>query len=87
MIFSLGSLLSSFSPTLLILIICRCIQALGGSILISNSFSIIGTLFKGRKRGKALGLNGAVVAFASMSGPALSGVLINYFGQYSCFQY
>ena len=80
LIFSLGSFLSFLSHSLPMLIASRCIEAFGASILVSNAISIIASMFKGKNRGKALGMNGAIVAFGSMSGPALAGVLINYFG-------
>ena len=79
-VFALGSFLSFLSPTLPLLIASRCVEAIGASILVSNSTSIIASLFRGAKRGKALGINGAIAALGSMSGPALAGVLINYFG-------
>lgn len=79
-VFALGSFLSFLSHTLPLLIASRCVEAIGASILVSNSVSIIASLFRGAKRGKALGINGAIAALGSMSGPALAGVLINYFG-------
>ncbi len=85
LIFSFGSLLSFLSHSLPMLIASRCIEAFGASILVSNALSIIASMFKGKNRGKALGMNGAIVAFGSMSGPALAGVLINYFGWNTVF--
>jgi len=85
LVFALGSFLSFLSHSLPMLIASRCIEAFGASILVSNAFSIIAGMFRGRKRGKALGFNGAIVAFGSMSGPALAGVLINYFGWNAVF--
>ncbi len=80
LVYALGSLLCFFSHTLPLLIASRCVQAIGASILVSNSVSIIASLFRGAKRGKALGINGAIAALGSMSGPALAGTLIHYFG-------
>ncbi len=80
LIFSLGSFLSFLSHNLPMLIVSRCIEAFGASILVSNALAIIASIFRGKNRGKALGMNGAIVALGSMSGPALAGVLINYFG-------
>lgn len=85
LIFALGSFLSFLSNNLPMLIASRCVEAFGASILVSNSVVIIASMFRGRKRGKALGVNGAIVALGSMSGPALSGILINYFGWNSIF--
>ncbi len=85
LIFSLGSFLSFLSHNLPMLVASRCIEAFGASILVSNALSIIASMFKGKNRGRALGMNGAIVAFGSMSGPALAGVLINYFGWNTVF--
>lgn len=85
LIFALGSFLSFLSHNLPMLIASRCVEAFGASILVSNSVVIIASMFRGRKRGKALGINGAIVALGSMSGPALSGILINYFGWNTIF--
>ena len=85
LIFSLGAFFSFLSHNLPMLVTSRCIEAFGASILVSNAISIIASMFKGQNRGKALGMNGAIVAFGSMSGPALAGVLINYFGWNTVF--
>ena len=53
------------------LVICRCIEAIGASIMLSNAQALIATIFKGKKRGKALGLNGCLIAIGGISGPAL----------------
>ena len=53
--------------------------------MLSNAQAIIASIFKNEKRGKALGLNGCIVAIGGMSGPALGGILINSFGWHSVF--
>jgi EmrB/QacA subfamily drug resistance transporter len=84
-IFSLGAILSSVAGSFKLLIAFRCLEALGASILLSNAQAIIATIFKNIRRGKALGLNGCIVAIGGMSGPALGGILIHYFGWHSIF--
>lgn len=84
-IFALGALFSMFAPTFIILVIARCFEALGASIMLSNAQAIIATIFKNERRGKALGLNGCLIAIGGMSGPALGGMLINNFGWHSVF--
>jgi MFS family permease len=51
-IFSLGSLLSGFSDTILQLILFRGIQGFGGGMLMSVSFATVGDLFSPRERGR-----------------------------------
>lgn len=84
-VFALGAFLSANSTSFGILIAFRCLEALGASIMLSNAQAIIATIFKNARRGKALGLNGCIVAIGAMSGPALGGILIHYFGWHSIF--
>ncbi len=53
--------------------------------MIANGPAVIATLFKGEDRGKALGINACLVAVGGMSGPAVGGALINYFGWRTIF--
>ena len=85
LIFAIGAFFSMISPTFILLVASRCLEALGASIMLSNAQAIIASIFKKERRGKALGLNGCIVAIGGMSGPALGGVLINYFGWHSVF--
>ena len=84
-IFALGAFLNTTAPTFNLLITYRCIEAIGASIMLSNAQAIIATIFKGVKRGKALGLNGCVVAIGGMTGPAIGGILINNFDWHAIF--
>ena len=84
-IFAVGAFLSAISTNFAQLIGFRCLEALGASIMLSNAQAIIATIFKNERRGKALGLNGCIVAIGGMSGPALGGILIHYFGWHSIF--
>ena len=85
LIFGLGALLNITAQNLWLLIGYRCIEALGASIMLSNSTAIYTKIFKSQKLGKALGLNGGIIAIGGMSGPALGGILINYFGWRAIF--
>lgn len=84
-IFAFGAFLNCLAPNFATLIFFRCIEALGASIMIANGPAVIATLFKGENRGKALGLNASLVAVGGMSGPAIGGALINYFGWRTIF--
>ncbi|MBO6087978.1 MFS transporter [bacterium] len=84
-IFAIGALLSAFSTSFVMLISFRCLEAIGASIMLSNAQAIIATIFRGQRRGKALGLNGCFVAIGGVTGPALGGILIHYFGWHSIF--
>lgn len=83
--FAAGAFLNTLAPNLACLIVFRCIEAVGASIMISNSAAIIAAIFKDKKRGKALGINGAAIALGGMLGPSLGGVMINFFGWHAVF--
>ena len=85
LLFGLGAFLNFTAQSFYLLILYRCIEAVGASIMISNAPAIITSIFRSEKRGKALGLNGCLIALGGLSGPALSGILINYFGWHAIF--
>ena len=83
--FALGAIFCTISPNFAILITSRCIEALGASIMLANGPAVIATLFHGKNRGKALGINGSLVAIGGMLGPAIGGLMINFFGWRTIF--
>ena len=84
-LFACGSFLNSLAQNLPMLIVFRCVEALGASIVISNASSVIASLFKGKDRGKALGLNGCLVAVGGLLGPSLGGILMQIFNWHAIF--
>jgi EmrB/QacA subfamily drug resistance transporter len=78
-IFTIGSLLCSLSSSVWFLVASRALQAIGASMLMSNSPAIISITFPGKERGRVLGMNGTVVALAAMAGPSLGGILVGIF--------
>ena len=85
LLFALGSFLNTTAQSLGALIFYRVIEALGASIVISNASSVIAILFKGKDRGKALGLNGCLIAAGGLVGPSLGGFLIQAFDWHAIF--
>ena len=84
-IFAIGAILSILSPNYISLISSRCVEALGASMMLSNAQAIIAKIFAKERRGKALGLNGCLVAIGGMLGPALGGFLIHTFNWHLVF--
>ncbi len=78
LIFALGAFFNTISFNLISLILARIIQATGASILLSNNYAIISSIFKGNERAKALGFSTALMALAGMSGPIVGGFLMHY---------
>lgn len=85
LIFALGAFLSAFSINFPLLILSRIIQAAGASILLSNNYAIISSVFKGNERARALGFSTALMALAGMSGPMAGGILMHYFNWRAIF--
>ena len=84
-IFTLGSILCGFSPTLAWLLFSRAVQGVGASMLMSNGPAIITAAFPAGERGRALGTLSMVVSAGLVSGPSIGGMLITHLGWRSIF--
>ncbi|MBL6445047.1 MFS transporter [Fulvivirga sp. 29W222] len=74
-LFSVASILCGLSSSSDILIVSRCIQGIGGALMVPGSLSIISALFPKEKRGRAIGTWSMFSAMTTVSGPALGGWL------------
>jgi len=74
-LFVAGSVLCGLSQNMEQLIIFRAIQGIGGGALMPIAFTIIFDLFPAEKRGKMMGLFGAVFGISSVFGPILGGAI------------
>lgn len=77
-IFTLGSLLCGLAPTVGWLIAARALQGVGASLTTALSAVLLTEVFPPAQRGKAYGLNGALVAAGFVLGPAIGGQLLSY---------
>jgi len=75
-IFTLGSVLCGFSPTIHALIGFRVVQAVGASMTMALGMAIVTEAFPGHERGRALGITGTVVSVGIAIGPTLGGFII-----------
>lgn len=79
LVFSIGSFLCSIATSLTWLIMASVIGGLGASALMGTGLAIVSNTFPMNEKGKAIGIVGAVVGVGNMSGPALGGVLLEFF--------
>jgi EmrB/QacA subfamily drug resistance transporter len=75
-LFALGSLLVAAAPSFAVLLIGRAVQGLGAGGIFPVASAVIGDTFPAEKRGRALGLIGAVFGLAFLIGPILGGLLL-----------
>ena len=75
---SIGIAVSISSQSFDMLLVGRAIQGLGVSGVVPITSAVIGDLFPVEKRGRMLGIIGAVFGVAFIVGPILSGILITY---------
>jgi EmrB/QacA subfamily drug resistance transporter len=78
-VFSLGSLLCGLSPNAAWLIMWRALQGLGAAMIMACTPALVVDVFPLQERGRALGLVGMVVAGGLTMGPALGGILLQFF--------
>ncbi|MBP1673841.1 MAG: major facilitator superfamily 1 [Bacteroidetes bacterium] len=78
-LFALGSVIVSFINDFNWLIVGRAIQGFGASGIFPVASALVGDLFPVEKRGRILGLIGAVFGLAFLLGPFIAGFLLSYF--------
>jgi EmrB/QacA subfamily drug resistance transporter len=74
-VFTIGSLLCGLAVNPLMLIISRSGQGVGGAIMFATSLALLGNSFRGKDRGVAFGVWGAIIGISTALGPVLGGVI------------
>jgi len=74
-IFTLGSLTCGLAQSPLMLIVSRSAQGIGGAIMFATSLALLAQAFRGRDRGIAFGIWGAITGIAVSTGPVLGGAI------------
>jgi MFS family permease len=84
-IFGAGSLVVSLSCSFTMLLAGRAIQGFGASGIFPVASAVVGDVFPKEKRGRILGLIGAVFGLAFLIGPIIAGILLKYFSWTALF--
>ena len=74
-VFTVASLLCGFAGSTVMLQLSRGLQGVGGAIMFSVSLALLADAFRGKDRGVAFGVWGAITGLAVAIGPLLGGVL------------
>jgi EmrB/QacA subfamily drug resistance transporter len=76
-VFTGFSVLAGLAPSIELLIGARILQAVGAAMIFALGFAITTEAFPPTERGKALGINGAMVSLGIIVGPVVGGLLID----------
>jgi EmrB/QacA subfamily drug resistance transporter len=74
-VFTLASLLCGIASSTLELQLFRALQGVGGAVMFAVSLALLADAFRGKDRGVAFGVWGAITGLAVAIGPLLGGVL------------
>ena len=74
-LFALSSLACGLAPNAGLLITARAVQGIGAAAMFSTTIALLNAIYRGRDRGTAFGIWGAVVGAAAAAGPILGGLL------------
>ncbi len=75
LLFSLAGAAGFFARTFTLLVVARLVQGIGTSGILGLSIVLVGDLFTGAERTRAMGFNMAGLTLVNMAGPTLSGVV------------
>ncbi len=79
-LFATGSFIASIAPSIYILFLGEAvIEAIGASMLMTSSLSLIASEFQGKERAIAFGIWGSVAGGSASVGPLLGGFLTTYY--------
>lgn len=85
-VYTIGSLVAAFAPSMSVLIGARVVQGLGVGGLTALVQVVIASMVSPRERGRYSGYIGAVFAVATVSGPLLGGLVVDSpLGWRGCF--
>jgi EmrB/QacA subfamily drug resistance transporter len=78
LIFSIGSLCTALSQGFIGILVSRCLQGIGATMIMANSQAMLRQVFPDHERGRALGMNAIVISIGTLAGPAVGGLLLEF---------
>ncbi|HET6909655.1 MAG TPA: MFS transporter [Mycobacteriales bacterium] len=76
-VFTVASLACGLAPTPEVLVLARLVQGIGGAMISPSVLALIGTLYAGPDRGRAIGIYATVMGLAAAGGQLVGGVLLH----------
>lgn len=86
-LFTLSSLASGLAGNQELLVAARFAQGVGAGMMFTPVTAFIQLMFSGRDRGKAFGVMGATIGFATALGPIAGGAIIRAFGAHDGWRF
>jgi EmrB/QacA subfamily drug resistance transporter len=77
-IYTVGLVLCSLSPNILVLIFSRVVQGAGAAVMMTLGSAIVVGTFPKEQQGQAIGMLAMFVSVGLIAGPALGGVILDY---------
>jgi EmrB/QacA subfamily drug resistance transporter len=77
-IFALASIGCALAPNVIVLIVARSIQGVGGALATPESLALISATYQGDERGRAIGTWSGFASITGAIGPLLGGVLVQH---------
>ncbi len=74
-LFVVSTLFAGLSTHIIMLILCRGLQSLGGSLIVTAGLALLSVLFSGDEHGKAVGIYMGVIGIGLTLGPFVGGVV------------
>ena len=84
-VFSAASVLCMLAPSVILLVLLRALQGIGGAMIYATAVAIISSVIAPERRGRAIGINVSATYLGLSLGPPLGGAMTEQLGWRSIF--